>query len=278
MGVEQVSQHNMITIEWKGKIGYGDIISPLCYAHNIAQMNCQDVTLHMRWVHKRGEKYKPEDPETIDERFKYLWSICKPVAYHKVHLKQTFYSSIDWNHTNYDDESPFHNLWWSRLRNQDNNLKYVVMNTTLGHKQSLEDYGGKSKVWKDPVGDDGYKRIERIIREQWGMDVYHVNYTNPVREVIDLYRKAFMAVGYHGSTLWAARYIGVPIIAFSQKKITKQAFPWALVKSKYDDADFLNIDPYEIRKKAKLRIRQLEQQHEFYINTPNLHRLRGERT
>jgi len=110
------------------------------------------------------------------------------------------------------------------------------------------------------------------------MDVYHVNYTNPVREVIDLYRKAFMAVGYHGSTLWAARYIGVPIIAFSQKKITKQAFPWALVKSKYDDADFLNIDPYEIRKKAKLRIRQLEQQHEFYINTPNLHRLRGERT
>ena len=51
----------MITIEWKGKIGYGDIISPLCYAHNISQMNCQDVTLHVHWMHKRGEKYKEED-------------------------------------------------------------------------------------------------------------------------------------------------------------------------------------------------------------------------
>ena len=51
----------MITINWKGKIGYGDIISPLCYAHNIAQKNCDDVTLHMHWMHKRGEKFKPED-------------------------------------------------------------------------------------------------------------------------------------------------------------------------------------------------------------------------
>ena len=58
----------MITIEWKGKIGYGDIVSPLCYAHNIAQKNCQDVTLYVHWMHKRGEKFKEEDTQTIDER------------------------------------------------------------------------------------------------------------------------------------------------------------------------------------------------------------------
>ena len=120
--------------------------------------------------------------------------------------------------------------------------------------------------------------MERIIKEEWGMEVYHTNYTNPVREVIDLYRKAFLAIGYHGSTIWAARYVGTPIIAFSSKKITKSAFPWALVKSKFDESDFLNIDPYQIRNKAKGRIRELEQQHELFINTPNLHRLRGERT
>ncbi len=93
----------MITIEWKGKIGYGDIISPLCYAHNISQMNCQDDTLHVHWMHNRGEKYKEEDPETLDERFKYLWSICKPINYLKVHLTQSYSTKIKWNHTNYDD-------------------------------------------------------------------------------------------------------------------------------------------------------------------------------
>jgi hypothetical protein len=71
----------MITIEWKGKIGYGDIISPLCYAHNVARKNCDDVTLHMHWKHKRGEKYKPEDLDTLDSRMKALWAICNPIPY-----------------------------------------------------------------------------------------------------------------------------------------------------------------------------------------------------
>jgi hypothetical protein len=267
----------MITIEWKGKIGYGDIISPLCYAHNIAQKNCDDVTLHMHWKHKRGELYKPEDKDTLDGRLKFLWSICKPVPYHKVHLKQTFNDDISWNHTNYDDQSEFHNLWWSRIKNLDVGKPYVVMNTTAGHKEQFSDYD-PDKQWKDPVGLDKWLQIETLIKTEWGFDVVHSDYTDSIGEAVDKYRKAFLAIGYHGSTAWVARYLRVPMVLFSTKKITKSAFPWALVKSKYEEGDLLKMNPHEIRNKGTQRIRELEKQIDIYLNTPNIHRLRGKRT
>ena len=267
----------MITINWKGKIGYGDIISPLCYAHNMAQKNCDDVTLHMHWMHKRGEKFKPEDADTLDSRFKYLWSICKPVNYHQVHLKQSFGKEIDYNHSNYDPESNYHNLWWSRIKNLTISKPYVVLNTTASHKEQFEDYD-PGKQWKDPVGLDKWRQIENLIQTKWGMDVVHCDYTDAIGDAVDKYKKAFLAVGYHGSTAWIARYVRTPMLLYSTKKITKSAFPWALVKSKYEHGDFEAINPYEIREKGVARIRELEKQLEIYLNTPNIHRLRGKRT
>ena len=269
----------MISIEWKGKIGYGDIISPLGYAHNVAQKNCDDVMLHLKWMHKRWEKFKDEDPETLDARFKYLFSIIRPVHYHKVHLVQTFNNDIKWNHTNYFDDSAFHNLWFSKIRNLDNGLTrpYVVMNTTQTHKQQFSEYD-EGKQWKDPVGIDGYRHLEDVIRQHWNMEVYHADYTMEVREVVDLYKKAVLAIGYHGSTIWCARFVGCPMIIFSDKKITKRAFPWAMVKNKLEPQEFINMNPYEIRKKGIARRTEIEKQLESYLNVPNLHRFRGERT
>ena len=110
------------------------------------------------------------------------------------------------------------------------------------------------------------------------MDVVHANYTDSVQDVVDKYRKAFLAVGYHGSTAWIARYLGTPMILFSKKKITKQAFPWALVKTTYEKSDMEAINPYEVRAKGISRIKELEKQLDLHLNTPNLHRLRGKRT
>jgi|TARA_R110002073_G_scaffold16573_3_gene63399 hypothetical protein len=269
----------MIEIQWKGKIGYGDIISPLCYAHNVAQKNCDDVLLHMRWTHKRWEKFKEEDPETLDTRFKELWSICRPIHYHKVHIKQSFNQDLDWNHTNYFDDSAFHNIWFSRVRNQEIRLArpYVVMNTTQNHKQQFQEYD-EGKQWKDPVGIDGFRQMEDVIHQKWNMDVHQVDYTQPISQVIDLYRKASLAIGYHGSTMWVARYVGCPMLVYSTKKVTKRAFPWAVVKGKYEQVEFQNINPQELRKKSIARRTEIEKQLEVYLNVPNLHRFRGKRT
>ena len=64
----------LLRIEWKGRIGYGDIISPICYAHVMAQKNHCDVELLFHWSEKKGQKYKPEDAESLDYRAEYLAS------------------------------------------------------------------------------------------------------------------------------------------------------------------------------------------------------------
>lgn len=266
----------MIDIEWKGKIGYGDIISPLCYAHVVAQKNCDDVKLTIHWTHSRGEKYKDSDPETLEDRFKTLWRHCAPISYQSVHFEQSFNFKEKWNHTNYVDDGPFHNFWYSKTRNQDNNLNYVVLTTTDKNQQTLEEYGGEGKTWKDPVGVEGFKNLERIITENWGMKVYKTDYTTPIDEAIDMYRKAFLAIGYHGSTMWLAKYLRVPMVVFSTSKLTKRAFPFCLHKNELKLEEFKNLDPYALRKMGKQRIIELENQLQLYLSTPS--KLNGEKT
>ena len=58
---------NPLVIDWKGKIGYGDVISPICYAMNMAEKNQVDVVLNFHWKEKKPTKYKPEDKETIQD-------------------------------------------------------------------------------------------------------------------------------------------------------------------------------------------------------------------
>lgn len=268
----------MIKIDWKGKIGYGDIISPMCYAFNMAMRNCDDVVLNMHWLHKRGEKFKEEDAETIDHRLKVLWQYVKPAPMHKVYLNQTFGKDIGYNHSNYDDYSPMHNIWFSRLRNLSQGQKpFVALNTTKNHKQQFEEYD-PGKSWKDPVGIEKWHIVEKIIQEEWGMDVVHVDYNMKTREALDIYRKCFLAVGYHGSSMWIARYVGAPMLIYSEKTITKSAFPWALVKDNLVESEFAKFNPYALREKGLRRVKELEHQLDIYFNIPNIHRLRGKRT
>ena len=67
MGSKDVSVRdtiNPLVINWKGKIGYGDIISPISYAYNIAEKNSTDVILRFHWKDSEPLKYKERDTET----------------------------------------------------------------------------------------------------------------------------------------------------------------------------------------------------------------------
>ena len=44
------------------------------------------------------------------------------------------------------------------------------------------------------------------------MDVVHCDYTDAIADAVDKYKKAFLAVGYHGSTAWVARYVRTPML------------------------------------------------------------------
>ena len=76
------TQADPLIINWKGKIGYGDIISPISYALNLAEKNSTDVILRFHWPYDSPKKYKPEDKETIQEWIDITWNyMTKPVFY-----------------------------------------------------------------------------------------------------------------------------------------------------------------------------------------------------
>jgi len=258
----------LIEINWKGKIGYGDIVSPLCYSYVIAQKNNSDVTLNIYWKHKVGEYYKPEDNETLDERFRYLYSIIQPIKQNVI-INEYFGKFLTYNHSNYDPDLPYHNYWYSHIKN--NPTDYVVMNTTEKNQQALIDFD-KRKIWKDPIGVEEFKKLEEHISKKY--KVVHVDYSTPIEDVINLYKNCYCAVGYHGSTMWLARYLKCPMIIFSNKiKLTQFSFPWAIVKNNTKNFD---IDKYQNRS-IKL-LEDIDSIHAIYIETPNLYRLRQQRT
>ena len=268
----------ILRIDWKGKIGYGDVVSPICYAHAMAQKNCCDVELKFHWPHKKGEKYKIEDPESLDYRTRYLASIVNPINYHQVKINHKFESKLDYNHSNYDDSDSFHNFWYSRVQNLENSKSFIALNTTATHKQQLEEYGGKSKTWKDPAGLEKWQILEEQITSKWGLDVKRVGYETPIADVIDIYRKCLLAIGYHGSTMWVARYLRCPMIIYSMRKQTAKSFQWATVSNKLEVKELINKNPYELRERSLKRLGELNVQFEQYLNIPNIHRLRGKRT
>ena len=99
-----------IEINWKGKIGYGDIISPLCYSHVLAVKNSIEVQLNMYWETSKGHLFKEKDSESLDYRQRFLFDLIEPVQ-PKVTLNQYFNEKLDYNHDNYDPTSPHHNFW-----------------------------------------------------------------------------------------------------------------------------------------------------------------------
>ena len=77
-------------IWWKGKIGYGDIISPICYAHNQAEINKQNVELNFYFEHEEGTKFKEDDSETINDRIDFITENMLVEHDFKVTVNQTY--------------------------------------------------------------------------------------------------------------------------------------------------------------------------------------------
>lgn len=216
----------MIHIQWKGKIGYGDIVSPICYAHNISHKLQVPVNLTFRWEHDVTHKIHPRDPETLWERAAFIEKMC-----HKgstcVTVLHKFRNPLDINHTNYDwsvvGKDPFHNYWFPREPNK-RASKLIVVNSTEQNVVSLKEYG---KSWKDPAA-QSWPHIVEQLKKKYPVEV--VDYRTPVKDLIDMLRVAKGFVGYHGTAAWPAKFMHVPSILFSNGgKLTHTSFPYAMI-------------------------------------------------
>ena len=239
-------------IEWRGKIGYGDIVSPICYAQNQSEITGKLVNLQFYW---------PTEPaEFIDinkERCKQLVELLD--------LKNVIVDHIDdvhlpYNHTNYkakilDWDDSYHNIYFPNIKIDP---QYIVIGSPLNNKQALADYSA-GKAWKD-----GLKKSEWIEIEKRGIVV---DYTTPFDELVDILSKCRYYIGYHGSITWMARLFGLPMTVFSQDhSFTQWAFPWRIY----------HINDLDACLDTSIRfIGQAKEKRNEYIQNESLHRSRS---
>lgn len=244
----------MIDIQWKGKVGYGDIVSPICYAHNVSNKLQVKVNLTFRWDHGPDYKIHPDDPEALWERASVIEKLCYKgttdvTVFHK------FKHPLDINHTNYDwnvvGKDQFHNYWFPKTQNKPfDNL--IVVNSTEGNHLSLKDYG---KAWKDPAAPFWPDIIQRL--KQNGYEVVVVDYRTPTQQLLNILQKAKGFVGYHGTAAWPAKFMHVPSVLFANGgSLTSTSFGYAIIEK--DVINWCNvidnIDMYFDHAKTKISI------------------------
>lgn len=218
-----------IHVEWKGKIGYGDIISPISYAHNLSDKLSMPVLLTFHWPHGPDQKTYPDDPESIDFRAMYMHSLMKPA---EVAIEHVYYSTKEFDpdnpHTNYEYQENVHNLWWSTITHHQTNDRVVICPTTANSEPLA-----RGKKWKDPV-DAKWDTI----RTMFDADV--VSYKTPINELVEKLRNCKVFIGYHGSCAWVARHLRVPSIIFSSiPDISQSCFP-SKIQSQLNVLDHLD--------------------------------------
>lgn len=233
----------MLTIQWKGKIGYGDIISPIGYAHNEAQRRQEDVTLNFYFEHSPGIKFKESDPETINDRIDFIAQHTRVDHGQKVTVNQIYNTRMKENHTNYSDQPlGLHNLTFSdkyawNSRNLESNQTILI--TPESNKKQFSEYAPQ-KQWKDIGGwDEIREKIENDPHVAYPIDI---GYHTPIEKASKALQKCRQVISYHGNAAWLARWVGAPMWVRSNKpEFSQQIFPWSDPSWKYSIAKKLEV-------------------------------------
>lgn len=254
----------VLSIDWKGKIGYGDIVSPICYAHNISNKLQTKVKLNFLWDRGINDRIERTDPETLWQRANLIHMMCVKDNT-QVDVFHHFNKTMEENHTNYDwdivGSDPFHNYWmprnkWKRTRNT------IVVNSTTKNKLSLMDYG---KAWKDPVN-KSWQQVVNQLSEHF--NIVEVNYSTEIDTLVRELSDAVGFIGYHGTAAWVAKFLHTPSLIFSQNKsLTWGSFPYAVCESDVTKLDKWMIFIKNSFEMSEARAIDFEKKYQEYMPT-----------
>jgi len=224
-------QQKNIDIQWKGKIGYGDVVSPICYAHNVSFKLQTSVNLTFRWAQGPHQTIEQSDPEPLWVRADFINKLCRKQGTN-VNVIHSFNHPLDINHTNYDwdvvSRDVYHN-YWMPVKTHKTEHNTIVVNSTLRNAMTLKQYG---KGWKDPLEGLWGEVIEQLSKTYI---VRVVDYSTPIKKLIELLQSSRGFIGYHGAAAWPAKFMHTPSILFANGgKLTQNGFPYAHIeKTKY---------------------------------------------
>ena len=207
----------MIKLEWQGGIGYGDIVGPISYGHNLSYQLKERVIITLHWKTPFEYVYSDNTPERLYSQAEYINSMCEKSGT-DVSLRFIFNSRYTDRFNNYYEEAiyddPKHNEWIVSDQFKHNPTKgKIVVNSTLENIESFQTYSAQRKKWKDEQKEDWVPLIQNL--KNSGYEVVEVGYRTPIRECVEHIRTAEVFLGYHGATLWLARLIGVPSLVTS---------------------------------------------------------------
>jgi hypothetical protein len=215
------------SIKWLGKIGYGDIISPICHAM-VAKR-----PLDFYWKYPLSDLHAESmlNVNTLIGRFE----VTVPVNHHK--LDDQFNGSVPFEGIDIKD-SKTHNIWLPQTKEMlpDEVKEYVAINTPLQNQVPLDYYDFGKKQWKDPYLEtpERWTQAESDILDR-GYPLVRVSYRRTLDQNIDTLLKTKMFIGYHGQCAWLARLMGLPMWIMSKDpKWTEQIFPWAVISTHFD--------------------------------------------
>jgi hypothetical protein len=211
--------YSMRLILWRGKIGYGDIVSPICYAYNESVRRDEDVELVFLYNNLR--KYKSEDSETQLERIRFIdkntntSDITRSVD---ILAEVNTLMPDNFQHTNYTDNPvDLHNLRFSSKYFWNGSGDHICFITPEKNREPVV-------PWKNPENGYWYKNPEK-----WGYPVETIHYETPIKEICETLQTAKFVFTYHGSAAWLCKWIGCPMAVFSERpRWSQKVFPWAV--------------------------------------------------
>lgn len=218
---------------FKATPGVGDFMYPLNIALFRSFVLQKPVTLDIHWYHDKDYLFHFEDPETIIERFNYIFSFYE---------KQ--YTNLTVNHI---FESKRYDLWGKRHYGFNRHIKKCPVpfryNDWTFRQDILEaeTYSDKIVVFrptfnaqmprsfKSPLTAFQWEDVIHIIREVHGYRVIEIDYRTPVREVLYHIKTCRATVSYEGMWHYVAKNCRKPMIVLSDDPITKTHTPDALI-------------------------------------------------
>ena len=248
-----------ITVEWKGKPGYGDICSAVGYANNLSQKTGKRVKLEWTSFNGKGERLAPEyeHPDSEDTNYR-LEQIFEMMKTERVELNIRYNENLPYQHS----ELPNHPLYFYRYMRPEYKWQggngYVVFNTTQNNHVQWKDYNNpKHKTWKSPDSwDNTYQKFD---------NVKFVDYTTPLTELIDILKGCELFVGYAGGVAQLAQVMGVPMFLYvNEIRRASGCCPAAVISTEF------NIGPDDIShmvEKAMKNISACEDSVNTYINS-----------
>lgn len=197
--------------------GYGDLVSPLCYSQNEGEIHDDVVNLVMRWHFEEHET----TALTPDKIINYIFKKFKFPNVMLTHLYGCRPRPVDMNEPlkQIRSLSPFHNMYFPP--DVVINPQHIVVCTPIDNIIPFE----HNREWKNVMSDDQW--LETVKK----YNAIHLNYRVPVEETIDILLNCRFFIGYHGSSTWLARLLGLPMMVLTTgrgQQLTEFCFPWMI--------------------------------------------------